>query len=69
MSRFAFLFLVATVSCLSFTPGAGAAEPPNIVFIFSDDQCFDTVAAFGHPEVETPNLDRIAKRATTVTHA
>ncbi|PAY20377.1 choline-sulfatase [Rhodopirellula sp. SM50] len=69
MSRLALLFFVATVSCLSLTPGASAAEPPNIVFIFSDDQCFDTVAAFGHPEVETPNLDRIAKRATTFTHA
>ena len=46
-----------------------AADPPNIVFIFADDQCFDTIAAMGNEEVETPNLDRIAKRATTFSHA
>ncbi|KAA5539898.1 sulfatase-like hydrolase/transferase [Roseiconus nitratireducens] len=42
---------------------------PNIVFIFADDQCFDTIAALGNSEVETPNLDRLAQRGTTFTHA
>ena len=58
------LVLVAAIAQLS-----PAADPPNIVFIFADDQCFDTIAALGNEEVETPNLDRIARRATTFTHA
>ncbi len=42
---------------------------PNIVFIFTDDQRFDTLSAVGNPEIETPNLDRLVARGTTFTHA
>ncbi len=43
--------------------------PPNLVFIFADDQCFSTVHALTNPEVETPNLDRLVAGGTTFTHA
>ncbi len=33
--------------------------PPNILFIMTDQQRFDTIAALGHPRVRTPNLDRL----------
>ncbi len=46
-----------------------AEERPNIVFIFADDQCFETLGSLSDGEVETPNLDRLAKRGTTFTHA
>jgi choline-sulfatase len=46
-----------------------AVEKPNILFIFADDQCFDTIHRLGNREVETPNLDRLAKEGTTFTHA
>lgn len=45
------------------------SEKPNIVFIFADDQCFSTIRALGATEVETPNLDALAKRGTTFSHA
>lgn len=48
---------------------AESNELPNIVFIFADDQCFDTIHALGNDEIETPNLDRLARRGTTFTHA
>ncbi len=38
----------------------GAAERPNIVFIFSDDHAVSAVSAYGNSLVETPNIDRIA---------
>jgi len=44
------------------------AVRPNIIFIFADDQCYETLSAFGC-EVETPNLDRLARNGTTFTHA
>ncbi|MCA9136032.1 MAG: sulfatase-like hydrolase/transferase [Planctomycetales bacterium] len=69
MSRLAFAVLAVVVSFGVTAPRTHAADPPNIVFIFADDQCFDTIAALGNDEVETPNLDRIARRATTFTHA
>ena len=54
---------------------AGAADPqptdprPNILFIFADDMCFETIHALGNDEIETPNLDRLARTGVTFTHA
>ncbi|MFW5858185.1 MAG: sulfatase-like hydrolase/transferase [Planctomycetota bacterium] len=42
---------------------------PNVLFLFTDDQRFDTMSAMGNPEIETPNLDRLAARGTLFTHA
>jgi arylsulfatase A-like enzyme len=42
---------------------------PNVLFIFSDDQSYETIRAFGHTDIETPNLDRLVARGTTFTHA
>ena len=44
-------------------------EKPNILFIFSDDQTFETIGANGQTIVETPNLDKLTKSGTTFTHA
>lgn len=49
--------------------GLAMGAKPNILFLFADDQCYETIAALGHPVVETPNLDRLVKRGTTFTHA
>lgn len=46
-----------------------AAEKPNVLFIFSDDQSHETIRALGHTDIDTPNLDRLANRGTTFTHA
>lgn len=46
-----------------------AAEKPNVLFIFSDDQSHETIRALGHTDIDTPNLDRLVNRGTTFTHA
>jgi len=46
-----------------------AAQPPNIVFIFADDQRADTIASLGNPVIKTPNLDRLVKRGVAFTRA
>lgn len=46
-----------------------AAEKPNVLFIFSDDQSYETIRALGHTDIDTPNLDRLVARGTTFTHA
>ena len=48
---------------------ADAEDAPNILFIFADDQAFDTIAALGNDEIETPNLDSLVRRGTTFTRA
>ena len=38
---------------------------PNILFVFTDDQRWDTIAALGNPEIETPNTDRLVEEGFT----
>jgi len=46
-----------------------AAEPPNFLFIFADDQAPDTIRALGNDEIHTPNLDTLVANGTTFTRA
>jgi len=41
---------------------AGADKKPNILFILTDDQRWDTIAALGNPEIHTPVLDGLVRR-------
>ncbi len=36
-------------------------QPPNVIVIFMDDMGFGDLSSFGHPTIETPNLDRMAR--------
>ena len=40
---------------------AVAAPPPNIVFVLCDDHRFDCLGVEGHPFLETPHLDKLAR--------
>ena len=42
---------------------------PNILFLMTDQQRFDTIAALGNPHIYTPNLDRLARRGVVFTRA
>jgi arylsulfatase A-like enzyme len=37
-----------------------AAKRPNIIYLMSDDQSTYTMGCYGNPDVQTPNLDRLA---------
>ncbi len=41
---------------------ASRSERPNVLFILTDDQRFDTIGAMGNPHIHTPNLDRLVDR-------
>lgn len=45
------------------------SKRPNILFIFTDDQRFDTISALGCEEIDTPNLDRLVAKGTSFTNA
>lgn len=45
------------------------AQRPNIVFLFTDDQRYDTINALNNPHIHTPNMDRLVQRGTAFTHA
>jgi arylsulfatase A-like enzyme len=40
---------------------ATSARRPNVLFIVSDDQRYDTIGALGNPQIHTPNLDRMVR--------
>ena len=44
-------------------------KKPNILFFFTDDQRFDTIAALGNAEIKTPNIDKLVSRGTAFTRA
>lgn len=67
--------LVATLVCLQAAGAdrdparSGNTARPNILFLFADDQCFQTIHALNNDEVQTPNLDWLVRNGTTFTHA
>lgn len=45
------------------------SKRPNILFILTDQQRADTIAALGNPIIRTPALDRLAREGTAFTSA
>jgi len=44
-------------------------DRPNLLFIITDQQRFDTVGALGNPHIRTPALDRLTREGTAFTQA
>jgi arylsulfatase A-like enzyme len=42
---------------------------PNLLFLYTDEQRFDTLAAYGNRRIQTPNLDRLAVQSTVFERA
>jgi arylsulfatase A-like enzyme len=68
------LFLKATAASVALGPcgdlfAQTGPTKPNVLFIFTDDQNPDTIAALGNSHIRTPNIDRLIKMGTTFTNA
>jgi arylsulfatase len=50
-------------------PTDGTGTRPNIVFVITDQQRYDTIAALGYDHVDTPHLDRLVREGTAFTQA
>lgn len=57
-------FTLTALFSLSFTNGA---DQPNIVLILSDDQSWTDYSFMGHEHIQTPHLDKLAKRSAVFT--
>lgn len=42
---------------------------PNVLFLFTDDQRFDTIRALGNKDIHTPHTDALVRRGVTFTNA
>ena len=58
-----------TALCLFALSSSLFAAKPNVLFLFADDYTYEAVRAFGHTDIDTPNLDRLATRGTNFTRA
>lgn len=66
---FALTAIIASLPALSL-PGAEArSSRPNILFLFADDQRYDTLSCAGHPIVQTPTIDRLASEGVRFENA
>lgn len=61
LAAFAGILLIASTSMVAL---GEKPSKPNIVLIISDDQGWNDYGFMGHPEVETPNLDALARRSS-----
>jgi arylsulfatase A-like enzyme len=66
MKRFAIGLLVAFVCFGALTVRAADARRPNIVFFVADDLGMGDVAATGGKHIQTPNIDALFARGTTL---
>jgi len=64
-TNFSIVMMILFTSILSFT--LNAQDQPNFLVIVADDMGFSDVGAFGG-EINTPNIDRLAKEGTRYTN-
>lgn len=62
------VFVLLTFCCL-LGIRADAADRPNILYIFTDQQFADAMSCAGNPYVKTPAIDLLARRGTRFTKA
>lgn len=53
-SRFLALFILSVVTLL-----AADKRPPNVILIITDDQGYGEISAHGHPQLQTPHMDKL----------
>ena len=61
--------LPIALSCAGPEKKEAVKAKPNILFIFADDQTFESVNALGNHEVITPTLDKLASEGMVFSHA
>jgi arylsulfatase A-like enzyme len=57
------IVLLASIAVFLVDHAFAASQPPNIVFILSDDQAWTDYGFMGHPEIKTPHLDKLAEQS------
>ncbi len=65
--------LIFLCTSLSFAQNGGSNEKskgdqPNIIVFLCDDLGYGDLASYGHPHIETPNIDKLAKTGVKLNH-
>ena len=63
------LYLCCLMTMLMVGPSLVRAESlPNIILFMADDMGYGDAACYGHPEIQTPNIDAFAKQGIRLTN-
>jgi len=65
---FIVFLLVTGQRLLAQKTGVASNDRPNVILIFTDDQGYNDVGVFGADDIDTPNLDQMAKDGAMLTH-
>ena len=55
------LTVALLTACFLSAIQAEASQPPNIIFIMSDDHAYQAISAYQDHLIQTPNIDRLAE--------
>ena len=69
MLNYYFLIFLFLLSNSNIGTGQTANQKPNILFFLIDDIRNTSLGCYGHPIIQTPNIDKIAKKGTQFTNA
>jgi len=61
--------LIASSTLLHCRTSMKKQKMPNTLFLFTDDQRFDTIHALGNNEIITPNMDSLVDKGVSFTNA
>lgn len=68
-SRYILAVAFLSTYLLFIQPLRGQEQPPNIIFVLTDDQAPWALGASGDPNASTPNLDRLASQGAYLRNA
>lgn len=54
---------LSLMSCWKQDKKRSKLEKPNILFIFTDDQKWNTIGSLGNQQIHTPNLDKLSEQS------
>lgn len=55
--------LISLLCVFGGTLWVSAQKSPNVLYIISDDQSWTDYGFMGHPQIKTPNLDKLANES------
>jgi uncharacterized sulfatase len=59
---------IALLVCAAPVTAEAIADRPNVIIILADDLGWGDLGCYGHAKFKTPNLDRLAREGTRLTH-
>ncbi len=62
------LLLLVLGSGLAWSGRSANVERPNLIFILADDLGYGDLGCYGQRQIQTPNLDRLAREGMRLTH-